>query len=156
KYAADFVESPAAVLTFVGFGKKHAAVTDRDFRRALDLALARGSLTDISLGERIVPTRSPVPLEAGAAALDAVGRAGDLVAAKAALAAAAHRVAELDPAQIAKLRLEICFEDTRPDDRAIAERIAFALDKLGIATTITAIPAATLRERVEKGLCDLW
>jgi len=156
KYAAEYVESPAAVLSFVGFGRRHAAIGDRDFRRALDLALARGALTDISLGERIVGTRMPVPQEAGGPPLDAIGKSGDLAAAKAALAAAAKRIAELDPSQIAKLRLEICFEDTRPDDKAIAERVAFALDQLGIATTITGIPAAALRDRVEKGTCDLW
>jgi hypothetical protein len=54
------------------------------------------------------------------------------------------------------LRLEVLVEDTRPDDREIAERVVLALDKLGIAAAITALPAQALRDRVTKGTCDLW
>nr|MBA3455109.1 hypothetical protein [Deltaproteobacteria bacterium] len=54
------------------------------------------------------------------------------------------------------LKLEILVEDTRPDDREVAERVAYALNKLGIASVITAVPAVTLRDRVKRGDCDLW
>jgi peptide/nickel transport system substrate-binding protein len=156
-FRTDDVEGPPTVLVFVGFGRAHADVTgDRAFRRALDLALSRAGLTTISSGERVVPTRSPVPLEAGGAPLDAAGKAGNLPAARAQLAEAAKRVAALAADRLAELRLEILVEDTRPDDRQIAERVVLALDKLGIAAVITPVSAAALRDRVTRGQCDLW
>jgi peptide/nickel transport system substrate-binding protein len=156
-FRTDDVEGPPALLVYVGFGRAHAGVTgDRGFRRALDLALSRGGLTTISSGERVVPTRSPVPVEAGGSALDPAGKAGDLTAARAQLADAGKRVAALSAGQLGTLRLEIVVEDTRPDDRQIAERVSLALDKLGIASVITPLAAPVLRERVAKGQCDLW
>ncbi len=151
-FRADDVEGPAAVLAFVGFGSAHASITrDASFRRALDLALARGGLTTVGSGERVVPTRVPVPIEAGAAPLDATGKTGDLVAARAELAGATKRVPEL-----AKAALEILIENTRPDDRDLAERVGLAFDRLGISWTITAVSAQVMRERVARGQCDLW
>lgn len=143
------LEGPPALLLFVGFGRAHADVTgDRGFRRALDLALGRGALATIGTGERIVPTRVPLPVEAGGAALDAAGRAGDIDSARRALGDAGKRAA--------KVKLEILVEETRPDDREIAERVALALDKLGIAAVITPLGAQTMRDRVARGQCDLW
>jgi MarR-like DNA-binding transcriptional regulator SgrR of sgrS sRNA len=156
-FRTDDIEGPPALLIYVGFGRAHADVTgDRAFRRALDLALSRGGLTTISSGERVVPTRSPVPVEAGGSALDAAGKAGDIVKARAQLADAAKRVPSLAADKLAKLRLEILVEDTRPDDRQIGERVALALDKLGIQAAITPLSAPALRERVAKGQADLW
>jgi ABC-type transport system substrate-binding protein len=134
---------------FVGFGRAHADVTgDRGFRRALDLALGRGAFTTIGTGERVVPTRMPVPVEAGGAALEAAGRVGDLDKARRELGDAGRRAA--------RVKLEILVEETRPDDREIAERVALALDKLGIAAVITPLAAQTMRARVARGQCDLW
>jgi peptide/nickel transport system substrate-binding protein len=156
-FRTDDIEGPPALLIYVGFGRAHADVTgDRAFRRALDLALSRGGLTTISSGERVVPTRSPVPVEAGGSPLDGAGKAGDMVKARAQLADAAKRVPALAADKLAKLRLEILVEDTRPDDRQIGERVALALDKLGIQTAITPLSAPALRERVAKGQADLW
>jgi len=156
-YRAAEVNSPAAVLAFVGFGQAHAAITgDRAFRRALDLAIARGGLATIGSGEVVLPTRAPIPVEAGAPPLDAAARAGDLAGATAQLADAARRVPQLQPGRIATLAFEILVEDTRPDDRENAERVVRALDKLGIAATVSAVPAQQLRERVAAGSCDLW
>ena len=156
-YRADDVEGPAALLVFVGFGRAHPDITvDRGFRHALDLALARGALTAIGSGERVVPTREPVPVEAGAAVLVTAGRAADPDAARAQLALAQQHVAALAADKLAALRLEILVEDSRPDDREIAASVVLALDRLGIAAAITAVPAATLRERAAKGTCDLW
>lgn len=157
KFRAGFVEGPASLLVYVGFGRAHLDVTaDRSFRRALDRALARGTLASVTSGERVVLARSPVPVEAGGPALDAAGKGDDLAGAKAALADAAKRVKPLAPDRLAALKLEILIEETRPDDRELAERTAYALTKLGIASVITAVPAATLRDRVRKGDCDLW
>jgi MarR-like DNA-binding transcriptional regulator SgrR of sgrS sRNA len=156
-FRTDDVEGPPALLVFVGFGRAHAEVTgDRAFRRALDLALSRAGLTTISSGERVVPTRSPVPVEAGGAVLDAAGKAGNLQAARVQLADAAKRVAAFAADRLAALRLEILVEDTRPDDRQIGERVVLALDKLGIQAVITSVSATMLRDRVTRGQCDLW
>ena len=148
------LEAPVPLLVFVGFGRAHAQVTgDRAFRRALDLAIARGGLATITTGERVEPTTHPVP---PASALDATTSAGDLAAASAQLADAAKRVPMLAAGARAALKLDILIEDTRPDDREIADRVARALERLGIATTITARPAQDMRERVARGQCDLW
>jgi ABC-type transport system substrate-binding protein len=151
------LEGPAALLIYVGFGRAHRDITeDRAFRHALDLALARGGLAAINSGERVIPTRAPVPVEAGGTALDVKGRASDSEAARVQLAAAQRRVASLAAARLPSLRLEVLVEDTRPDDREIAERVVLALDKLGIGAVITALPAQALRDRVTNGTCDLW
>ncbi|MDQ3341650.1 MAG: ABC transporter substrate-binding protein [Myxococcota bacterium] len=157
KFRAEDVESPAALLVYVGFGKAHADVTgERSFRRAVDLALAREALKAVTSGERVVPTREPVPAEAGGGAPSQATRNGDLPAAQAALAEAAKRVKSLGPDKLAQLKLEILVEDTRPDDREIAERVVRALDKLGISSTVKAEPAHVFRDRIAKGATDLW
>lgn len=156
-FRSEDVEGPPALLVYVGFSRAHADVTgDRAFRRALDLALSRGGFTTISTGERVVPTRSPVPVEAGGTPLDTAGRAGDLRAARAQLADAARRVPALAPSRVGRLRLEILVEDTRPDDHLIAERVALALDKLGIQAVITSLSAVALHDRLARGQGDLW
>jgi ABC-type transport system substrate-binding protein len=151
KYHADEIDSPTAVLVFVGFGRAHAFDADKDLRRAIDASLARDSFTDITLGERVVPAELPLPVEAGGSSPDGYARKGDPAKAHAAVDAAMKRFPDLG-----KQRLEILVEDSRPDDRVIAERVANALDGLGIPTAITAVTAPVLRDRVAKGTCDLW
>lgn len=157
KYRSNFVDGPRTVLVFVGFGGKHPQVTgDRDFRRALDLALDRNALATVQHGEAIAPTNEPLPSEAGGAALPAAAKFGDVTQARSALAAAATRVPALATANLPQLVLEIGFEETRPDDRELAERVARALGKLSITATLTALSATDLRERAANGALDLW
>jgi MarR-like DNA-binding transcriptional regulator SgrR of sgrS sRNA len=155
-YRADSIEGPASVLEFVGFGAGHAALADRAFRHALDLALVRAGLATLGAGERVEAARLPVPLAAGGAQLANPALVGDLDAARAQLADAARRAPELAPDRIAQLHLEVLVDDTRPDDRELAARVVRALDKLGIGAAITAVSATTLRERAAQGQCDLW
>jgi MarR-like DNA-binding transcriptional regulator SgrR of sgrS sRNA len=155
KYAASRIESAAALLVFVGFGR-HAAVIEPAFRQALDLALDRGALATITTGEYTQPARLPLPSQAGAPALDAAGKSGDPVKAHELLAAAGAHVAALAADRLRGLPLSILVDQTRPDDREIALRVSRGLDKLGIGYTIEAVPAAMLRERVGSGDCDLW
>ena len=91
--------------------------------------------------------RSPVGRRSMRSARPAIS-----VRAQASLAEAARRSPELGHG----LRLEILVEDTRPDDRDIAERVGLALDKLGIAWSVAQVSASTLRERVASGKADLW
>lgn len=154
KFRAEDIEGPAALLLYVGFGKGHADVTgDRAFRRALDNALAREALKTVTSGERVVPTREPVPLEAGGRPTQV---AGDLQVAQQALAEAAKRVKSLAPDRVGALKLSIYVEETRPDDREIAERVVRALDKLGIASAVISEPALQFRDRIAKGTADLY
>jgi MarR-like DNA-binding transcriptional regulator SgrR of sgrS sRNA len=157
KFRAEEIEGPAALLVYIGFGKAHADVmADRAFRRALDLVLAREALKSVTSGERVVPTHDPVPIEAGASGASLSARNGDVPAAQAALAEAARRVKSLAADKLPQLKLEILVEETRPDDREIAERVVRALDKLGIASAVNVQPAHVMRERVAKGQTDLW
>jgi peptide/nickel transport system substrate-binding protein len=154
-YPAAAVESPAALLVFVGFGKLHPQITaDRGFRSALDLALDRDALAKITSGERTLPARLPLPIAAGGVVLGPAGRAGNLAAAQAQLAAS--RNPALAPAGLAALRLTIVIDQTRPDDREIALRVSRGLERLGIGFTIDVLAPEVLRERVSRGDCDLW
>lgn len=157
KYRSDVVEGPATLLTFVGFGRKHAKLTaDRDFRRALDLAIARGGFASSGRGERVTPTADPIPLDLGGEALPADRRGGAADEATRALERAAGRVPALAASRRGELSLEILVDRTRLDDHEVAERVVRALDKLGIAATITDLDAATYAARVRRGEGDLW
>lgn len=156
KFPAQAIESPAAVLVFVGFGRRHATaavVNEPAFRRALDLALDRGALATITAGERTLPTQLPLPPEAGAPRAP-LASAGD--PARALEVLRASRAAALAPAALARLRLSILVDETRPDDKEIALRVARGLDRLGIGYAIEAVGAAVLRDRVQNRDCDLW
>jgi peptide/nickel transport system substrate-binding protein len=157
KHPSSQVEGPSALLLFVGFGKRTPAVTgDRAFRQALDLALDRGALSTITTGERTSATRLPLPVEAGAPRLDPAVSVGDPARARALIDAAGARVAALSAAGRAAVRLTIIIDDTRPDDREIALRVSRGLDRLGIGSSIEVVPADRLRDRVQRGDCDLW
>lgn len=157
KYRSATIDGPASVLVYVGFGDGHPElIRSRALRVALDLALARGAFATLGAGEQIVPTRSPVPPSAGGAPLPPQARTGDLPAALAQLAAAAAANPRLTPAALAAARLDILFDESRPDDREVAERVVRALDKLGVRAAVVAVSSVELRTRVERGDCDLW
>jgi hypothetical protein len=145
----------ATVLTFVGFSRAHAQVTgDAQFRKALDLAIARGGLTSSGSGERVTPTDDPIPVDLGGPALGSAAGGGNIDAATKALAAS--KVPALAADKRGDLSLEILVDQTRLDDHEVAEKIVRALDKLGIAATITAVGAGELAAKVDKGEGDLY
>jgi peptide/nickel transport system substrate-binding protein len=157
KFRADTVEGPASVLVFVGFGGGRPEITGRrEVRAALDLALARGGFTGVGSGEQVIPTRSAVPPQAGGPALEPSARGGDVAAALAKMAAPGAGAKPLTQATLAGIQLEVLIDDSRPDDREVAERVVRALDKIGISAAIAEVSATALRERVDKGSCDLW
>ena len=153
RFPAVAVDSPAAVLVFVGFGRQHAAVTNFAFRRALDLALDRGAVATITTGERTEATRLPMP---GGPPLAAAGLAGNPQDARAVLDEAGRSVPALSEVARKSLQLTILVDDSRPDDREIALRVSRGLERLAIRFTIEALPARQLRDRVAAGTCDLW
>lgn len=157
KHATTELESPATVLVYLGFGQIHADVLgNRDFRAALDAALARGGLATVGRGERAVPAIDPVPMDLGGPPLSAAAADPRMDAAEAALARAASKVRALARDRIAALTLEVLVADSRPDDREVAARVVRALDKLGARATITAVDATELARRVSAGNCDLY
>ncbi len=157
KFATTELESPATLLVYAGFGQAHADVTgSREFRAALDAALARNGLASVGTGERAVPTVDPVPVDLGGPALPADAGDSRMVEAEAALARAATAVRALAKDRIGSLTLEILVADSRPDDREVAARVARALDKLGARSTITAVSTPELARRVATGACDLY
>jgi MarR-like DNA-binding transcriptional regulator SgrR of sgrS sRNA len=153
-FSALDVATPTALLLYVGFGGS-AVTSDVDFRRALDQALVRSALKGITSGEKIELATHPVPLGVGGS-VRADTDGGNLVAAKASLAAAAKRVPALAADKIGSLKLQIVIEDTRPDDKDIALRVAGALQQLGIASSIASVPVAQYATRVRDGTADLW
>ena len=159
KYATDEVEGAATVLSFVGFGKAHAAVTNhRDFRAALSLAIGRNGFGGIGSGERVVATLHPAALDSGGAATSREQRQVQVKAARAALRRAGREVTALAAviARTDQLRLEIIIDSSRPDDREIAEKVVAALYRLGLAAKITALSATEFVARVGSGKCDLY
>ncbi|HWO22809.1 MAG TPA: ABC transporter substrate-binding protein [Kofleriaceae bacterium] len=156
-YREHVVEGPAALLLYVGFGAAHPELgRSVEVRRAIDLALARDPLKSVTSGERVAPAREPVPAEAGGVAPTPAARGGDPAAAQAQLAAAARTIRALEPASRSQLELEILIEDTRPDDRELANYVAYALHGLGLRSKITALPGKTFRARTSLGQADLW
>lgn len=157
KHPTEELEGPATVLVYLGFGAGHATITgNRDFRAALDAALARGGLDTVGAGERVVPTSDPVPVDLGGPELPEAAHDARLAEAQAALAAAAKTTPALAPAVINKTSLEILVDSSRPDDREIAERVVVALDKLGLAATVAPVAAPELARRLATGACDLY
>ncbi len=151
------LESPPTVLVYLGFGGGHRAVTgDREFRAAIDAALTRRGLDHVGTGERAVPTQDPVPEELGGPRLADQASDARLELARAALtrAGAANRALHAD--RLGQLSLEILVDQTRPDDREIAERVVRALDRLGIKASIAAVAAPELARRIATGTADLY
>ncbi len=157
KFPTDELEGPATVLIFLGFGQAQPAITgNRDWRAALDAALARGGLAALGTGERTVPTLDPVPVELGGPALPDDAKDSRAELATTALARAAAAVPALAADRRATVALEVLIDASRPDDREVAERVVRALDKLGLRGSITALAAPELARRVAAGTCDLY
>ena len=157
KFPTDELEGPATVLVYLGFGQAQSAITNnRDWRTALDAALARGGLATLGTGERTAPTVDPVPAELGGPDLPDAARDSRADVAAAALGRAAASVPALGADRRGSLSLEVLIDASRPDDREVAERVVRALDKLGLRGTITALAAPELAKRVAAGTCDLY
>ncbi len=156
-YRTRELAGSATLLSYVGLGKTraHGAITrNRNFRRALSLALDRNGFRGVGTGERVMPTIHPVPVALGGKATSTAARRAQLATAKSNLAEAATSVPLLAGTQ--RVELELIIDRTRPDDREIAEKVIAALFRLGIGARISAIPAKTFRERVGRGDCDLY
>ncbi|WP_428267607.1 ABC transporter substrate-binding protein [Haliangium sp.] len=157
KYETREAAGPATVLVYVGVGRR-GPLTSRAARRALSLALERDGLRGIGTGERVVPAEQPVPAAIGGAPLARSARRARMDEARRALAQAVRddpRLAELSGPGHDRV-VEILVDRSRPDDREIAEKVAAALFRLGVAARITAEPAPAFARRVGRGDGDLY
>ncbi len=156
KFATDEVEGPATVLVFVGFGRTHAVVENsRDFRRALSLSVARTGFRGVGSGERVVPAVYPDAVDIGGEATDRADRSERPDEARAAMARAARRVQAL-AGGASSLDLEVVIDQSRPDDREVAEKVVAALYRLGVRSHIVALATPAFAARTRRGSCDLY
>lgn len=162
KYRTGDIMGPATLLVYAGFGHTaaHGKITDnRDFRRALSLALERDGFRSVSTGERITPTVNPVASPVGGPVIKSIESRARIDQARAVLARASENVNSLrtrtDRGQTTFV-LELIYDRTRPDDRAIAEKVIAALFRLGVKARIVGLDATAFNKRVLDGACDLY
>ncbi len=162
KYKTSEAMGPATLLVFVGFGAsaEHASITDsRDFRRALSLAIERDGFRAVGTGERVVPTIHPVAVAMDGRVTGAAERRARLRDARVALSRAAQKVPALklpEAGRQSAFELELVIDESRLDDREIAEKVVAALFRLGISSRIVGVSAQVFATRVQKGDCDLY
>ena len=121
---------------FVGFGRgaRRRHRRPRVSARARSRARSRRARVDHLGRARGADARAGARSRPAARRSTRPARDGDLSAAQArARGRRRSAVPRSRPASSPQLKLEILVEDTRPDDREIAERVVLALDKLGIA-----------------------
>ena len=158
RYETRVAEGAAATLTYVGFGRSEPAIADSAlFRRALSLAIGRRGFRTIGAGERVIPAVTPSPPDLGGPAVDpdrAWGRPAE-----------AEAIARRAAAQSARMRalfgddgpsLEVLVDESRPEDRLVAEKVVAALFGLGLKAHIAEAPAAELARRARRGECALY
>jgi len=157
KYPTRVVEGPATLLVYVGFGRAHAAVTgNRDLRRAVSLSLSRNGFRNLGAGERVVPSVTAAAVDIGGPTTDRADRDVRAPAAAASMQRAVAAEAAIRAAAAGQTDLEVLIDDSRLDDRAIAEKLVAALYRLGVRAHITAVPAVRFAVRVDRGECDFY
>ncbi len=147
KYATKVAASSATILSYVGFGTRDKALADVRFRRAVSLAISRDGLKHIGTGERTVAAIGPGAVDANAPAPTAAETAARIPEARRELA----KVVSLPGSAI-----EVLVDQSRPDDRRIAEKVVAALAKLGLAGKVVDADAASFAKQVGSGKCDLY
>jgi MarR-like DNA-binding transcriptional regulator SgrR of sgrS sRNA len=152
KYRTNSVKGPATLLIYLGFGRSHPRVTGSlGFRRALSLALSRSAFTMVTSGEFVKPAITPIPGRVPGAAARARPRQARIELRK-----AAARESAIGRLMGSSTALEILVDETRPDDREIAEKVVAALVRLNISAKITVLSALSMARRVRRGACDMY
>jgi MarR-like DNA-binding transcriptional regulator SgrR of sgrS sRNA len=150
-FASSKLESAATVLTFVGFCSRSPAVAHPSFRRGLDVGVARGGMTSLGQGEKIIPTTTPVPNNANNALL-LPGSPSDLTSATAELFAAFPRLS----AETATNPLQLLVDNSVLDDHEVAERVIRALDKLGVTARVVGATNRQFNDTLSNQSCDMY
>jgi ABC-type transport system substrate-binding protein len=152
KYKTNDLESKSMFLVYLGFGSGHAgALSSRSVRRAFSMAIDYKAVAAIGSGEKVgnggqlmPPSWSP-----GVSSVAAGSR----------LAEAKQLWRTIDARAVQRLTatpLEIIVDQSRPDDREIAEKVLAALYQLGLKGRIQLLPSDLFAGRVAAGRCDLY
>lgn len=147
KYRTLSVQGDPRILAFVGFGKQQAITSELAFRQAVSAAIGRNGMAQIGSGERVEPTLSVLP---------SVGRqrlGADLRAASRLIRSLAKRYPAIEAGT---QTLELIVNTSRPDDAAIADRVAAALFHVGIRIKRVDLKAKTFLRRARSGQCDIY
>lgn len=159
KYVTRVLESGATLLVYVGFGRGHRGLArDIELRRAVSDAIGRGGLRHIGAGEAVVPALLPLSPAAGGNIPRASARVSHPASARDHLQAAAQRWPVLARAlsDRGSLTLEILVDESRPEDREVAGKLARALYRIGLSARIEEVSSRSFEQRVARGLCDLY
>ncbi len=153
KYRTNQQQSGPWILSYIGFGRGQAIDTEREFRQFVSAAVGRLGMKQIGSGERLAPTLSPVPDELRKVPMRQKGLAVDRRRAATLLGALETRFEKL---RSGGLKLEILVNRSRPDDAAIAGKVAAALFSFGIQSKIVSLHASVFSARVQARRCDLY
>ncbi len=156
-YATREREGDATTLTYLGFGRGEPALADSPLvRRALALAVSRRALRGIGAGEEVVPARSPLPPALGGPKLEPNGSRAQIREASRLL----ERAKAGSPSLRARLgggaSLPVLVDESRPEDREVAERVVAALYRLGLGAHVEDAPARGHARRTRRGDCVLY
>ncbi len=142
------VQGPATLLVYVGFGKRNQAITaSRHFRHALSMALSRRAFVYAGKRERVAPCVYPVARDGGGPNLSPTQVGANLGAARASLARAPST---------AGANLELIVDSSRLDDKRIAQKVVYALMRLGVSAYISELAPAVFAKRVRSGQTDMY
>lgn len=147
KYRTASVQGEPRILAYLGFGKGAAITSEAEFRHAVSAAIGRNGMEQIGSGEKVQPTVSVLPRRSRAGLKADTRTAGRLIS------ALAKRFSALEAGT---LELELIVNKSRPDDAAIADRVAAALFRLGIRTRRVELDAKRFLSRARSGQCDLY
>ncbi len=147
KYRTASNQGDPQLLAYLGFGSQDAITADAEFRHALSEAIGRSGMQQVTTGEKVVPTKSVLP------ARTPVRQNSDMRTASRLMAALARRYSRLEAGT---LTLDLLVNKSRPDDAAIADRVAAALFHFGIRTKRVELDAQNFMDRTRSGKCDLF
>lgn len=157
KFATDELVGPASMLAFIGFGRGHrGALRAPGFGRALSLALDRASFRFVGTGGPVLPTVDPLPPALGGRQASAAESRARRSAAGAALRRAVAANPTLASVASGRAVVSVLVDRTRPDDLEIAQKIASALDRIGVRARIDPVAPGELSRRVAEGRSDLY
>ena len=158
KYPTTSAKGPATLLTYIGFGNRHPALRKSvAFRQALSLSIGRHRLSQLRIGDQVIPTSSPV----------ITGRKNKKIKPNVFRKRRVQAKQQLEQAlatnpllhqilRIQRNKLELIVDETRPDDREVAENVVAALYRLGVSARILSVSAKEHHRRVLHGQCDLY
>ncbi len=150
KYITKSMEANIRALAYLGFGKASAITEELDFRRAVSAAIGRWGMREIGSGETISPATTVLRPRH-------TPRRFSMLANPTLASKLLKTLSSRYPALETKTQsLQLIVNRSRPDDAAVAARVAAALFTHGIKTKIEVLSAKTFARRSRNGQCDLY